>query len=117
MKSKSDKPDIDQESDEKPVSLSAKVQKAFEYMAEGDPIDTAASRVGVSHRYLKEMYYLHRRYAENVLDRSKNDKVVKQILTLVNTKGITQVEACVMAEVPLSTFQRYYRDYRKRNKK
>lgn len=101
----------------KPFKISEKVKTAIEHLNNGDPIDVAAEKAGLRPRYFKEMFCMFNRHEIKISEEEKQIKVVKKILNICKTKNMTQEEACALLDVSFSSFERWYRKYRRLKKK
>lgn len=97
----------------KPFKISAKMKAALDNLNQGDPIDVAAEKAGLTVRYFRDLFTMYNRHEIKITEEEKQIKVVKKVLGICRTKDMTQAEACALLDVDFSSFQRWYHKYRK----
>lgn len=97
----------------KPFKISAKMKTAIDYFKNGDPIDVAAKKAGLKERYFRDMFTMYNKHEFKISEEEKQVKMVEKILKICQTKNMTQEEACALIDFNHSTFQRWYRKYRR----
>ena len=97
----------------KPFKISSKMKLALDYLNQGDPIDVAAQKAGLTVRYFRDVFTMYNRHEIKITEEEKQIKIVKKVLSICRTKNMTQAEACALIDVDFSSFQRWYSKYRK----
>lgn len=93
------------------------MKTAIDYLNQGDPIDIAAEKAGLSVRYFRDMFTMYNRHEIKITEEEKQIKRVKKVLSICKSKNMTQEEACALLDFDFSTFQRWYSKYRKKKSK
>ncbi len=97
----------------KPFKISEKVKIAMEHLKNGDPIDIAAAKAGLKTRYFKEMFTMFNKHEIKISEEEKQIKIVNKILGICKRKDMSREEACALAGVDYSSFQRWYQKYKR----
>lgn len=97
----------------KPFKISSKMRLALDNLNQGDPIDVAAEKAGLTVRYFRDLYTMYNRHEIKITEEERHIKVVKRVLSICRSKNMTQAEACALLDVDFSSFTRWYNKYRK----